>query len=118
MGPTMRGMTTVPLVRPRTVGGFVEIGPREGRHKAVRTAVLFSLGCLEQGTEDGAQTGCNGFSISARQGAEPLRISCIRRGHLRWAHDRWRGETSGAEIRYAYVTRRASVLGTSDHDQP
>jgi hypothetical protein len=60
------------------------------------TTLPFSLGCLEHGAEDGAQTGCNGFSIGARQLAEPLRISCIHRGDLHRTHDRWGGETSGA----------------------
>jgi hypothetical protein len=36
----MRGTTTVPLVRPRTVAGLsvVEVDPREGGRKAVRIA--------------------------------------------------------------------------------
>ena len=96
----------------RTVGGLVEIDPREGRHKAARTAVLFSLGCLEHGAEDGAQTGRNGFSIGARQRAEPLRISCIQGGDLRRAHDRWGGETSGARM------PAATVSGVSEATSP
>ena len=72
----------------------------------------------EHGAKHGTQTGGNGFSIGAGQRAEPLCISGIHRGDLRWAHDRWGGETSGAEIRYAYVTRPASIIGTGDHDQP
>ena len=59
-----------------------------------------------------AQTGRNGFSIGARQRAEPLRISCIQGGDLRRAHDRWGGETSGARM------PAATVSGVSDATSP
>src|SRR6516165_10348514 len=81
-------------------------------------AELPSPGSFERDAENAPQTGCSGLAIDLGQCAEPLRISCIHRGDLRGTHDRWGGETSGAEIRYAYVTRPTSVLGTGDHDQP
>ena len=80
--------------------------------------VLLSPGFIERNAENAPETGCNGFAIDDRQCAEPLRVSGIYRGHLRWADDRWGGEAGAIEIRYPYIVLPASVLGTGDHDQP
>jgi hypothetical protein len=50
-----------------------------------------------------------------------LCISGIHRGDLRWAHDRWGGETSGAEIRNATSPgqpRFSALVIMTSHNRP
>jgi hypothetical protein len=116
----MRGTTTVPLVRPRTIAGLSRSPPEKAVAKRFWTmaALLPSPGCFECDSKDAPQAGSNGFSIGVGQCAEPLRVSCIYRCDLRGAQDRWGGEAGGAEIRYTHIVRPAPILGTGDHDEP